>query len=267
MTSATVEPPGESTAPHRGGKRLKFWGGIGLVFAAQVAMLFWLGNPRAPQRPPLPPAPVVRVLGDGSRELLALQDPTLFILPHRETFSGPAWLNIAPREFPSTNWTEAPRPLELSQKALGAAFVAFIQTNRPARFQPRVDSGLDTADAAAPPMSPISTPSRLRVDGDLARLRLLTQLRLPPQTNSDLLSNTVVQLVVDANGYPFSSVLWAGSGSQEADLLALTNFSRAVRFAPLEAAALRTIPADKMISGRLIFEWQTVPSNAPPANP
>jgi hypothetical protein len=74
-------------------------------------------------------------------------------------------------------------------------------------------------------------------------------------------------LVVDANGNPFSSVLWAGSGSQDADLLALTNYSRAVRFEPPEAAALRTVPADKMISGRLIFEWQTVPSNAPPANP
>jgi hypothetical protein len=158
--------------------------------------------------------------------------------------------------------------LQLSLKTLGAAFVSFIQTNPPPRFQPRIDSGLDTAEPPARPVMPaITTPSRLRVEGDLARLRVLTPLRLPPQTNSDLLSNTVVQLVVDLNGKPFSSVLWAGSGSPEADLLALTNYSKAVRFEPPEPAALRTLPADKMISGKLIFEWQTFPSNSPTANP
>jgi hypothetical protein len=247
--------------------RLKFWVAIAVAFAAQVALVFWLGTPPPVKVRPVAVAPVFHQAGTGSRELLALQDPTLFVLAHRENFSGAAWLNIAPPEFSSTNWTEPSRPLELSTKALGAAFVAFIETNPPPRFQPRIDSGLDTAVAAAPPMPAISTPSRLRVEGDLARLRLLTPLRLPPQTNSDLLSNTVVQLVVDSNGKPFSSVLWAGCGSPEADLLALTNYSRAVRFAPSEAAALRTLPADKMISGRLIFEWQTFPSNAPPANP
>ena len=61
------------------------------------------------------------------------------------------------------------------------------QTNPPPLFQPRIDSGLDTAEAAAPPMPSLSVPSRLRVEGDLARLQLLTPLRLPPQTNSDLL--------------------------------------------------------------------------------
>jgi hypothetical protein len=267
MMSATAEQQSGSSGSHRGARRLKLWIAIGLVFATQVAVLYWLGNPPLAKPRPVATVPVVHMAGTGSRELLALQDPTLFVLPHRENFSGPAWLNVAPREFSATNWTEPARPMELSTQSLGAAFVAFIQTNTPPRFQPRIESGLDTAEAAAPPMPPISMPSRLRVEGDLARLRLLTHIHLPPQTNSDLLSNTVVQVVVDSNGHPFSSVLWAGSGSQDADLMALTNYSKAVRFAPLEAAALRTVPADKMISGRLIFEWQTVPSNAPPAIP
>jgi hypothetical protein len=121
-------------------------------------------------------------------------------------------------------------------------------------------------------MQPISVPSRLRVEGDLAQLRLLTPLHLPPQTNADILTNTVVQMVVDAQGYPFSSVILAGqgSGSSEADQMALTNFSKAIRFAPVEEAGPGMIAPDKMISGRLIFEWQTVPpvpTNAPTTNP
>jgi hypothetical protein len=157
--------------------------------------------------------------------------------------------------------------LELSPDGLGAAFVAFMQTNAPPRFQPRIDSALDTSDAGNPPSPPISIPSRLRIAGDLARLRLLTPLHLPPQTNSDLLTNTVIQLMVDAQGRPFSWALLNGCGDDQVDKQALTNYARAVRFAPPQAAALGTVPADKMTSGQLIFEWQTMPSNAPPVNP
>ena len=262
MTSATAQVgPSPSRRRARG---LKLWIAIGLVFAAQVGIFFWMGNP-PPAKPPQAPAPpVVQMV--ARNELLALQDPTLFVLPHRENFSGDAWLKIPPREFPPTNWTEAARPLELAKEQLGAPFVAFMQTNLPPRFQPRIDSGLDSADAAIPPMQPISVPTRLRVEGDLARLRLLTPLHLPPQTNSDLLTNTVVQLVVDSRGNPFSAVVSPKSGNDEVDKEALA-YVKAIRFAPPEAAALGTVPADKMITGRLIFEWQTVPSNAPPVNP
>jgi hypothetical protein len=214
--------------------------------------------------------PVVYIADSRYRDFLAIHDPTLYILPHRENFSGDAWLKMEPLKFSPTNWTEPTRPLELQKEQLGTAFVAFMQTNRPPRFQPRIESGLNTADAATPPLAPISAPSRMFVEGDLANLRLLTPLHLAPQTNSELLTNTVIQLVVDAQGYPFSEVIWAGSGSDAADRLALTNYARTVRFSPPEAEALRTIPANKMVSGKLVFEWQTVPpapTNTPPANP
>ncbi len=268
MTSATVEPEGANSG--RGASRMKLWVAAGLVFAAQVGVAFWLGNP-APMKQFHPaPAPVIYMAPDGSRDFLAVADPTLFILPHRDNFSGDAWLKMSPRTFTPTNWTEPARPLELAREQLGATFVAFMQTNLPPRFQPRIDSGLDTEEAASAPLQPLSVPSRLVVEGDLARLRLLTRMHLPPQTNTDLLTNTVVQIVVDAQGYPFSSVLWASSGSQDADSMALTNFAKAIRFAPPEAAALGIVPQDKMISGKLVFEWQTVPpapTNAPTAKP
>jgi len=82
-----------------------------------------------------------------------------------------------------------------------------------------------------------------------------------------LLTNTVIQLVIDAQGNPFSAVILEKSGSDGADQEALTNFAKAVRFAPPEPAALGTVPRDNMISGKLVFEWQTMPSNAPSATP
>ena len=244
------------------------WVAVALVFVAQVAVVFWVGNP--PPLAPLevPAAPVINLSGSGSEELLALQDPTLFVLPHRDNFSGDAWLKIPPQKFTPTNWSEPPRPLPLSAERLGAAFVTFMQTNRPPRYQLALES--DTPNDPSPLTPPIPVSSAIRVEGDLARLSLLTHFRLPPQTNSELLTNTVVQLLVNAEGHPFSQVVWSGSGSAEADALALTHYAKAVRFAPAQEAALGTVPGNKMTVGKLIFEWQTVPpapTNGPSANP
>jgi hypothetical protein len=272
MISGMAEPQtaDESDLSRRKSFRPGLWIAAALVFAAQVGLLFWLGNPppAAPLKLSVPP--VIHVSGTGSEEWLALQDPTLFVLPHRDNFSGDAWLKIPPQKFAPTNWTEPPRPLPLPAEQLGAAFVAFMQTNRPARFQLALESGLASENPEGPPMVSISNPSTLRIEGDLARLHLLTPLHLPPQTNADLLTNTVVQLLVSAEGYPFSTVLLSGSGSGEADEAALTNYAKAVRFAPAQEAALGMVPGNKMTLGKLVFEWQTIPpapTNAPPANP
>lgn len=270
MTSAESEQAIGLDRPRHGTSRLKIWFAIGIVFAVQVALTFWLGNPPPVKHFEPPIVPPIDVADDRSQDLLAITDPTLFILPHRDNFSGDAWLKMEPRKFTPTNWTEPPQPLELPKDQLGGAFVAFMQTNRPPRFQPRIESELDNAEAPAPPLAPISIPSQMLVEGDLAKLRLLTPLHLPPATNSDLLTNTVIRMVVDAQGYPYSAVIWAKSGNDDVDAMALTNFSRGIRFSPPEAEALRAVPANKMVSGKLVFEWQTVPpppTNAPSGAP
>lgn len=275
MRSATVEPQTEKPERSASMRRpIRFrpgmWIAVGVVFAAQVALLFWLRTPPAPPAPPVDAAPAIDMHVKGSEELLALQDPTMFILPHRENFSGAGWLKEPRMKFTPTNWTEPPRPLPLRPQQLGETFTAFMQTNLPPRFQPKLASELDMFAADRAPMQSISTPSTLRIAGDLAKLRLLTPLHLPPQTDSNLLSDTVVQVLVDAEGRPFSQVLLASSGNGNADQMALTNFAKAVRFAPPQAAGLGTVPQDKMTLGKLIFEWQTVPpppsTNAPPAH-
>jgi TonB family protein len=211
---------------------------------------------------------MIHAIPSGSEELLALQDPTLFVLPHRDNFSGEAWLKAPAQEFAPTNWTEPPLPLPLPPEELGAAFATFMQTNSPSRFHPNTGALIDGADLGPVPMPPITNSFTLRVEGDLAKLRLLTLLRLPPQTSADLLTNTVVQVLVDAQGYPFSAVVLSKSGSDAADADALA-LAKTVRFEPAETPALGVVLPDKMTSGKLIFEWQTQPppaTNAPPAH-
>ncbi|HWD94732.1 MAG TPA: hypothetical protein VG938_20550 [Verrucomicrobiae bacterium] len=268
-TVAESQTADRADASGRRGFRLRpgMWLAVALVFSAQLALLFWLGNP--PQAKPLLVAaePSIHLAATGSRELLALLDPTLFILPHRNNFSGAAWLKVPAENFTTTNWSEPPRPLRLLPEQLGTAFAAFMQTNAPPPYQPEMDSGL--AEFEPTPMEPILSRSELQIEGELAGLRLLTPIHLPAQTNSDLLANTVVRLLVDARGNPFSPVVSATSGSRDADAEALS-IANSLRFAPRQAAALGTVPTDKMVMGKLTFEWQTVSpptTNAPASAP
>src|SRR5207245_8560915 len=63
-------------------------GAVLLVFVLQLGAIFWLID-RTPVRVrQAASGPRLRLAGPGSAELLALEDPTLFALPHRLGFSG-----------------------------------------------------------------------------------------------------------------------------------------------------------------------------------
>lgn len=251
------------SAPDRKKLRVRtgMWIAVALVFAAQVAVVFWLGNPPAAAPAPRTAAPMIHLAGKDWQELLSLEDPTLFVLPHRNNFSGAVWVKNTPEPFEPTNTPEPARPLPLRLEQLGAAFAAFMETNTPPRFQ--TEMGLQFGDlnhSRAVSPRPISAPSVLRVEGDLARRRLLTRFHLPAQTNSDVLNNTIVQVFVDALGNVFSAVVVAGSGNSDVDAAAVTNFAKNVRFEPIKAAAPGTVLPNTVTFGKLIFEWQTVPA-------
>lgn len=265
MTSVTAAQRAAAGTRESTGKkirlRLGLWVAVALVFAAQVAVLFWLGNPPPAASSAPPPAPIIYLGTNQWDELLALQDPTLFILPHRNNFSGAAWLVVSQHPFEPTNWSEPARPLELPAEQLGAAFATFMETSSPPEFHPRVGPQLDLMDLAdldLAPMHPILVATTVRVEGDLAARRLLTPVELPAQTNSDfdVLPDTEVQLLVDAQGNAFSPVIVAG-GKNSITNTAL-NYARNVRFEPVKAAAPGTALADAMTFGKLIFKWQTV---------
>lgn len=248
------------------------WSSIALLFVAQMGLIFALGN-RKPATP-RPPAPALVVsLAPAWNELLALNDPTLFALPQRRGFAGAAWLKIPNVEFQPFRWTEPPRLLPLRIEELGVAFAQFIQTNvfvSPAletKPAPELPPPVALETGLAPP-----THSTLRVAGDLANRRLLNPPELASWAAADLLTNTVVQVLVNADGNVFSPTLLSRSfdpkGDQralkvagEADQRAL-DVAREARF----EAGNGALPA--LTLGVLIFEWHTEPlTNAPSSNP
>jgi hypothetical protein len=98
----------------------------------------------------------------------------------------------------------------------------------------------------------------------LASRRLLNPPKLQSWPASDLLTNSVMRVLVGADGTVISAIQLftpPGSGSKEADQQAL-DLSRAARFEPLHTGA------ENLTFGTLIFQWHTLPlTNAPSPTP
>lgn len=259
--------------PGRSAKHFRWVAVVGLVFVAQLGIIIWLGRTG-----PLPaaqshaPKMVLFLFTAAPGTNTALADPTLFALPHRQSFSGSAWMGMPSLPFSNTNfvWSEPPRWIELPanrpdsnfrEPALINAF-SLVEAIADTQVEPRfpADSG-----TRLPPRR-----STWSLSGELAGRQLLTKFELTSQHSDELLTNSVVQLVVDARGRPMSyDLLGPGSGSKDADQQAL-RFAGAARFAPLPGADASPFPdtPSGLRWGELIFQWQTVPhatTNAPPA--
>jgi hypothetical protein len=285
------------------------WGwAIASVLAAQLGLVFWLGE-RGPihARPPAP-GPTLRLAGSPSdpwpallhptpsaleaqtryakalQEWLALTDPTLFALPRREGFSGQASRNLplqqvrplkwsaVPEWLRVPEWTEEENWLRLPLAQLGTHSNRPAGTNLPMFTQL---CALTQPDMALPDLPPWVLPprrSQLRIEGELARRRLLVAPALRSWPYTDLLTNSLVRMAVRPEGTPeFFTLLLSGSGLKEADEYALS-LARAVRFEPMAGSGPGTEPAPtplpQLTWGNLVFEWHTVPptpaTNAPP---
>jgi TonB family protein len=236
--------------------------GIALVFLAQVLFIFLAAEHR-------PPAPGVRSFTttialavdpkseQKLSELPALGDPTLFALPNPQGFSGAAWLTFAPLEHEFANWAPPEQWLEMDTSSLGRGFLEFVNTNAP--------SPLLVADLPLPSLAranrratdaPLAPASEITLEGDLARRTLLRPIIPPRWPHSDILSNTVVQLLVDADGDSVSQTLLASCGSSEADRAAL-KLAGSARFQPLgKSGDFQGAPT--ITWGKMIFHWNTV---------
>jgi hypothetical protein len=236
----------------------RWWGVITVVFCGQLALIFWLSD-RTPLRPrPAAPAPILRLAGQASTGLLELSDPTLFALPHRHGFAGLAWLSAPPPELPGFSYTSAPEWLSLSLPRPGTAFNRFIQTNVFAVSQLPANPEPEAGRSEPVLLPPARERSEVRVEGELATRQRLTPVGLPSWPHTELLTNSVVQMVVDADGRPVSVVLLQTNGLREADLAALAR-ARSARFAPLRGGgAGRTNRLADLSWGSLVFEWHTV---------
>jgi TonB family protein len=245
--------------------RRRWWIVVAFVFVVQLGLIFGLSDRRVtlPRRPGLVPA--LHVARGAAADVLALSDPTLFALPHRQGFSGLAWLSIPQPPTSSFDWPEDPRWLQLSVQRLGAAFGRAVEPADPLISLvslTRPEPALTMAGAGPPPTAQAG--SRLLLEDGLATRRLITPLELPPERHTDLLTASVVQVVVDSEGRPVSvPVLLSGSGSTDADNDAL-RFARTARFNSITSAEAGKFanPLAHLTWGRMIFEWQTLPEPA-----
>ena len=244
----------------------RHWVGmVVLIFLVQLILIFWLGE-RGPARvrPGSGPS-VLELAAKPASEFLELEDPTLFALPHAQSFTGEAWLKVRRIPLKPFEWSEPEKWLELPIEPLGAAFRGFMATNRIASLEMPV---MPEPELVMPEARPLRIPvlhSDVRVRGALSQRRLLTQVVLPswpPRTNAlnelDLLTNTVVQLAVNAAGRVVSTTLSDKSGADEADRLALVE-ARLARFEPVGGGENEAVtnPLGHLMWGEMVFRWAT----------
>jgi hypothetical protein len=82
---------------------------------------------------------------------------------------------------------------------------------------------------------------------------------LPVWAHTNVLTNTVVQVLADARGNVFSwTLMGPGSGLAAADEEAI-KFARTARFESLDRAGLNQ-PQTEFTLGTLVFQWITIPT-------
>ena len=235
----------------------KFLALVVLCFGVQFGLIVWLGQKQLPPSRSPDPAPHLLVAGPSSAEFLKLTDPTLFALPHKEGFSGAAWLSITSEVVQPFTWSEPPRYLDFSQQP---PFKLAELSLRPVDLWPgQVEFVPDQYTAVLPETRYFVDASRLQLTGPLTKRRLLAVPVLPSWPFTDLLSNTVVQVLVTPEGRTFSWTLLERSGLKAADDHAL-ELAREAAFEPLQDQPGST---GKWTWGELVFEWHTIPATNP----
>jgi hypothetical protein len=270
MNAVPIEPQeliGPNPRPERRGEgwsRTRWLTLIALVFAAQVGFIFALGErhfkpPRAVANVPM------LILADDSDELLGLDDPTLFALPHANDFASAIWMRTPVPPPPSFRWSESPQWLLPATGNFGEVFTGFMKTNKFVRPSLDFKPPAKVSEMVLPLSPVVAENSTLQIEGDLAQRKLLTSDNLPSWPCADLIAPSKVQVLVDEAGDVVSAVLFPSDNGVEtaaqydpADQRAL-ELARAARFAP----------ASHLAVGQMIFNWRIMPLTATnaPSNP
>jgi hypothetical protein len=231
---------------------------VALVFIAQVALIFALGEKKFPA-----PRVVTNVpqftLADSSNELIALDDPTLFALPRADDFASTMYAHPPP----NFRWKEPPGEMPLAAQNLGADFARFMRTNPFAAplldFKPE-----PKLSEPVPPLPPMfAENSALHIEGELAQRQLLAPVELPSLPYSDVIAPSKVQALVNEAGSVVSAVLLPPDDVVESAGRPDVGDTNALRI----ARSLRFAPSSHLTVGELVFDWRTVPPPAtnPPA--
>jgi TonB family protein len=243
-----------------------------IVFAGQLGCIFWLSaSSQSRTRTVFASPPNIHLAASRSNLVLALNDPTLFALPHGQTFSGQAWLTLPNQTFESFVWSENGSNVwfDLNTDELGSAFRKALENESAIIPPPVAPAGERRRLPELPAADLFRTHSTLVLGPELAQRRLNGTFALRSWSHTDILTNSIVQVLVDAQGRTVScTLLPPGSGLSEADQQAVA-LARAARFQPVrpEGPDHTRIPTAGLTLGQMIFQWHTLllpDTNSPP---
>ena len=233
--------------------------GIAAVVGAQALLALWLGDkqPVVPRR--VTTESQVLLAPDYESDLAALADPTLFVWANPRGFSGAAWMRVPIQEYQSPEWTESPRFLPPRNARLETTALELVEVAAPRTSDLASKPVLPAPLGTSPNATALPARSSLRVEGELSERRLLSAPTLPSVPASDVLPETVVQVLVDAGGRTQSATLLASSGSKEADTQALA-LARSADWEALPTDGHSTSDRTARFAlGQLVFVWHTIP--------
>ena len=241
------------------------WGVLTLLcLGAHVALIWTLEGPLALATQRRDSGTDVQWITDSwALERLAslpgMHDPAVFALPALEGFSGSAWLTFKPLEPEFATEAADNHWLELEETNLGEVMQTRFTTNMPQSTHVS-DLALPSLLGSIPQATAelVAPTSTVDPDGALEG-RILTPLtNLPSWPNHEVLTNSVVQVLVDGDGQCLSSTLLSGCGSKSADAFAL-KWARTCRFKPVRLTGSKGAARDGLVSAKLTFRWRTIP--------
>lgn len=239
---------------------------VALVFMVQLGLLFWLDDSVPIPRTTEKTAKFIWMIEEPTarewEENVLVNDPLQFSLPNPHGFSGKAWMDSKPPRLPAGDWDEPARFYE-AQQAFGGS--------QGGRLSPDPSPSLSSAPLMESkpwpsignlPLAvtvPANLQSVLRVVSPGRERALQAPLQLPVWKSNDLLSNSVVEVTVAAEGHVLGARILNRSGRPAADEWALSAAKRA-RFNQRPASSEgggegKTEPI------RLIFEWSSSSTN------
>lgn len=223
---------------------------VGLIFLLQVGGLFWAAEGEEGKAVALKNLPRVSLGNSPRTELMSATavDPLIFGAADMKGFSGPGWLEPRPWNYAYDGLVKKPRYVHYRDAAKilkEAPRTSPLHQVGAARF-------FEATANRAEPMQPWQAgQSELRVAGELAERRIVTELRLPVQEGNDIPGSSIVEAGVNRDGLVVSARLVQRSASKKADQEAL-GITRKLRFEPVSGRE------SEVTWGKLIFQWFAV---------